>query len=196
MIGRPKTIDTDHTLAVALHGYWSQGLHGMSVNEVCRRAQISKPSLYREFGGEDGLLAAVLLLYQESVIKVVAQHTKSGKPFNACMKEVVDLLLQQEGRPRGCLLAKFRLTYEDLGELSQQTVVQIVRDVRADLRSWLERSQQAGEITTAFSLDDAARYLDRQMMLASLIAERGGDMHALRKQLEMALWCLAPGLKL
>ena len=59
MVGRPKTLDKSHALATALEGYWREGVYGMSVNEVCRRAGISKPGLYREFGGEDGLLTAV-----------------------------------------------------------------------------------------------------------------------------------------
>ena len=58
--GRPKTFDRDRTLDVAMESYWREGPGGISLNEVCRRAQVSKPGLYREFGNEDGLLDAVL----------------------------------------------------------------------------------------------------------------------------------------
>ena len=61
--GRPKTIEYDTTLAIAVNAYWSKGIDGMSVNEVCRLAKVSKPSLYREFGNEDGLLNAVFKYY-------------------------------------------------------------------------------------------------------------------------------------
>ena len=67
-VGRPKTLSRDHALGVALEGYWREGIYGMSVNEVCRRAKIAKPGLYREFGGEDGLMTAVLDLYSKSVL--------------------------------------------------------------------------------------------------------------------------------
>ena len=43
--------------------YWRDGVHAF--NEVCRRVSVSKPSIYREFGGEDGLVEAVLIYYRD-----------------------------------------------------------------------------------------------------------------------------------
>ena len=194
--GRPKTFDSQHALAVALHGYWSQGPHAMSLNEVCRRAQVSKPSLYREFGGEDGLLAAVLSLYQETVIELIREHMRSDKPFRVALKDIIDLLLAPERQPSGCLLAKFRLAYPELGELTQQTIDRLVQDNRQGIRVWLARAREAGEISDAVCLDDASHLVDRQLMLATVIADRGEELERVRRQLEMSLWCLVPGLEL
>ena len=194
--GRPRTFDSRHALGVALHGYWTQGPHAMSLNEVCRRAQVSKPSLYREFGGEDGLLAAVLDLYQETVVEVLREHMRSDKPFRVALKGIVDLLLAPERQPSGCLLAKFRLAYPELGELTQQTIDRLVQDNRQGIRDWLERAKQAGEISDAVCLDDASHLVDRQLVLATVLADRGEERERVRRQLEMSLWCLVPGLKL
>ena len=45
-----------------MDSYWRDGVENVSLNELCRRAEVSKPGVYREFGGEEGLLDAVLEL--------------------------------------------------------------------------------------------------------------------------------------
>ena len=50
--GRPKKIDQQHVVEVAMTLYWAEGLR-VSLNEICRQAGIAKTSFYREFGSED-----------------------------------------------------------------------------------------------------------------------------------------------
>ncbi len=59
-IGRPKTFDRDRVIGIAMECYWREGVDGVLLNELCRRAAVSKPGVYREFGGEDGLMDAVV----------------------------------------------------------------------------------------------------------------------------------------
>ena len=99
MVGRPRTLDRNHALAIALEGYWREGLYGMSVNEVCRRADISKPGLYREFGGEDGLLTAVLQLYRDTVLQKLYSLLESPHPFEVVLRTYVNDLLRVSGSP-------------------------------------------------------------------------------------------------
>ena len=65
--GRPKTFDRAHTLEVAVDSYWRDGIDAVSVNEICRRAGVAKPGVYREFGDEDDLMDAVLTEYHAKV---------------------------------------------------------------------------------------------------------------------------------
>ena len=69
--GRPKTIDLERIKNVAMINYWSDGPTNVSLNEICFKAKISKPGLYREFGGEDGLMKSVLLLYKNTLIQQI-----------------------------------------------------------------------------------------------------------------------------
>ena len=67
--GRPKTFNRDHVLGVAMQTYWQEGLDSVSVNEICKKAEVSKPGLYREFNNEEGLIIAVLDNYEKEVLK-------------------------------------------------------------------------------------------------------------------------------
>ncbi len=197
MTGRPKTLNREHALAVALEGYWREGIYGMSVNEVCRRAEISKPGLYREFGGEDGLLTAVLQLYRETVIDQLATHLQSPYPFREVFRQYVNAALHQNGHPPGCLLAEMRLIQpDDLGENTRAKVAECSEELYRHYRGWLERAQGNAEISSDLDLDTAARLLDSQMMTASLKAHRGGDVEKIKGELIMALWRLTPDLEL
>ena len=197
MVGRPKTLNREHALAVALEGYWREGVYGMSVNEVCRRAKISKPGLYREFGGEDGLLTAVLQLYRETVMDVLAQHLREDSSFQNVFRLYVNAALHQNGHPPGCLLCEMRLIQnEDLGDSTRKKVQECSDEIYGYYRDWIERAQKKGEIAAEVDLDTAARLLDSQMMTASLKAYRGGDVEKIKEELQMALWRLTPDLEL
>ena len=79
--GRPKKIDPNLTLEIAIQAYWSKGIDQMSINEICRLANVSKPSVYREFGNEDGLLAAVLAKYQRQTLDNLGEKNRAAKIF-------------------------------------------------------------------------------------------------------------------
>jgi AcrR family transcriptional regulator len=66
---RGKTMNRDHTLEVAMHAYWASGVDGVSVNEICKLAKVSKSSAYREFGSEDGLMRAALNAYEAQALR-------------------------------------------------------------------------------------------------------------------------------
>ena len=88
--GRPKTIDLERIKNVAMVNYWSDWPTNVSLNEICIKAKISKPGFYREFGGEDGLMHSVLLLYKNTLIKQILNILKLEKPFD----ETIDLLIE------------------------------------------------------------------------------------------------------
>ena len=197
MAGRPRTLDRNHALAVALEGYWREGLYGMSVNEVCRRADISKPGLYREFGGEDGLLTAVLQLYRDTVMQKLYTHLASPHPFEVVLRAYVNQLLRATGSPPGCFLGELRLVkYDDLGEATRLLVEELAQELRGNYRRWLARAQANGEIPGDLDLDMLARHLDTQIMTACIGAKRGGDVARIKAEFGLAMWRLSPDLKL
>ena len=192
MVGRPKTLNKDHALATALEGYWREGIYGMSVNEVCRRAGISKPGLYREFGGEDGLLTAVLERYEATVIDRIHRHLELEHSFTESMALFIGAFFANADRPQGCLLAELRLAYASLGEATQATVTKVVKGYQAMFRDWLERRQASGDVSIDLDLDRATRYLDSQLMLAAAQAQRGDDPRDIEERFMMSLKALMP----
>lgn len=197
MVGRPQTLDRNHALAVALEGYWREGLYGMSVNEVCRRAAISKPGLYREFGGEDGLISAVLQLYRDTVLQKLFDHLQSPHPFRAVLEGFINEVLRPKSDPPGCLLGELRMAKaDDLGAETRRQVEKYEAEVLAEYQAWLQRAQRNGEIPADVDLSTAARHVDTQVMTACMRVNRGRDVAEIKAELQIALWRLSPDLSL
>ncbi len=165
--GRPKTFDREHTLDVAVDGYWREGVDSLSLNEVCRRAEISKPGLYREFGGEDQFLDAVLTRYCETVLGPRMAAYDEDKPFRETLESIIAFATRGpvSDMPAGCLFAKMKAARGQLGTVTGAHVDDLRAQLIATYTEWLERSAQRGEITLPASLETTASYVDTQMTL-------------------------------
>ena len=120
--GRPKTLDRQHTIETAMACYWREGVDVFSVNKICHYAQISKPGLYREFGGEDGLMEAVLNHYREVMVKPLLAMLETDRPFAEVLRDLVVWMTEQHETPPGCLFAKMRTSPTRLGPATWQSI--------------------------------------------------------------------------
>ena len=164
--GRPKTIDLERIKNVAMVNYWSDGPTNVSLNEICFKAKISKPGLYREFGGEDGLMKSVLLLYKNTLIQQILDLLKLEKTFD----ETLDLLIafvignkDEEHIKKGCLLAKFRQSREKFGEKTQEQIDIILRERYLNFELWIKKAKSKGEFDLPLSSKFVARYIISQL---------------------------------
>ncbi|MEO1076346.1 MAG: TetR/AcrR family transcriptional regulator [Bacteroidota bacterium] len=190
--GRPKTLDRARILAVATESYWDEGPASMGVNEVCRRAGISKPGLYREFGGEDGLTAAVLDHYWATVIRPSFQPLAAEHPFAEMLDGVLTWLTSERGVPAGCLFAKMRSAPVDLGPETAARIAVLRDEMRAVYQAWFERGLVQGEVNAAVEPGLAGYLLDTQFKTVQMLVAEGEPHDLVREQARLALACLLP----
>ncbi|MBA0189884.1 TetR/AcrR family transcriptional regulator [Pectobacterium odoriferum] len=187
--GRPKTLDRDHVLDVAMDAYWKEDIGNLSLNEICRRSGISKPSLYREFSNEDGLMKAVLIKYQEQVLNPVQQMLNSKTPFREALDNLVSFATSvscNHESPNGCLFIKMRESRVHLGEATRAQVDFLEEQGLSVFRKWVERSKAKGEFSADISSEFAAIYIDAQLSHASSQIARGEDQQIVKKILLVA----------
>ena len=79
----------DSIIERATEVFWRDGPYSLSLNEVCRRIETSKPTIYREFGGEDGLMAAALEHYRVLMIVPLIQMLQLERTFTELLDEFV-----------------------------------------------------------------------------------------------------------
>ena len=123
--GRPKTLDREHVLDVAMASYWKEDIGNLSLNEICRRCDISKPGLYREFLNEDGLMKAVILKYHQEVLSPVQQMLSTDAAFRETLDNLVLFAASvscHDESPNGCLFIKLRESRTHLGEATRAQV--------------------------------------------------------------------------
>lgn len=185
--GRPKTFERPKVVSVAMQSYWQDGVDGVSLNEVCRLAGVSKPGVYREFGGEDGLKAAAFKHYAEVVSGSMLSEVVGAQPFAQGLTALIQAVTTPaEARPLGCLLAKTRWSSARLGPETRAQVDAAVETVHEAFMAWVLQAKTRGEIPADIAVDVAAAFLITQFntILMQMAAEE--DPTFIRAQARLA----------
>jgi AcrR family transcriptional regulator len=186
--GRPKTFDRARTLDVAIDSYWRHSVDSVSVNEICRRAKISKPGLYREFGDEDHLMDAALTRYSETVLAPVLATLSDDRPFRKTLESLIEFATREETPhvPAGCLFAKMRSFRWRLGPVTGEHVDQLREGAIAAYAAWLERRANRGEIELPAPIEITATYVDAQLTMMLTQISAGEDPELVRAHAHLA----------
>ena len=170
-----------------MESYWRDGLDGVSLNELCRRAGVSKPGLYREFGGEDGLMDATLGRYAETVLAPSLVPITSGRPFAEVLTEVVETLTDvNRAGPAGCLLVKMHHSPARLGPMVKDRVSALRAGARSAYAAWVEEAKGRGEVSAGISTEVAAVFIETQCSNLLVQMALGEDPESLRAQAALA----------
>ncbi len=167
--------------------YWRRGLSSVSLNEMCRLAGISKPALYREFGGEDGLQAAALDAYREVVVVPMLQALFVERPFAATLDGAIVALTSDRGTPSGCLFTRMRIDRSKLGPLAADRVRQLEQEQLDAFARWYRSGLERGEANPEHSAELAARCVDTQLAAVLVQMGLGLDPESVRQQARVAL---------
>lgn len=184
--GRPRTMSPEALLEVAVTTYWHEGPE-VSVNAICERAGVSKPSLYREFGSEDGLTLAALESYAGMVQSQLQGLLSSELSFSRKLEALIAFASEDSRNEHGCLFVKMRAARLDLGPKTQAKVAEIEAATLEIYTRFFQDSREKGEWLGSITPVFAAQYLHAQIGLAASQRALGADPAKVRSLLEYAL---------
>ena len=185
--GRPKTMSAEKVLEVAIEAYWQNDLADVSVNSICRAAQVSKPSVYREFGNEDGLTHAALESYAEQLLSDLSKILQSGQGMNETLDALIDFIITDARLEIGCLFHKMRAGKNSLGPKTHELVEELNRAAQGNFQTFFQDRRSTGDWYGAVSIDVAAKYLGEQIALALGQRASGENATTIREILSLAL---------
>ena len=149
-----------------MQAYWQDGQAAVSLNSVCQRAGVSKPSLYKEFGSEDGLKQAVLVDYHQMTMGPLFELLAVDQPFETALEALTAYILrdhQEHGMPNGCLFVDLCQCRAHLGELTGAQVDEL-RDLSIETYAkWIDRAKVNGQFNPAIPTRTAALYIEAQI---------------------------------
>ena len=182
--GRPKTINYDATLNIAMEAYWANGIDGMSVNEICRLADVSKPSLYREFGNEDELLSLVFKNYSLGLHASLTNLFEKNENFKDTINELVEF---SGSVTKGCLAAKAFQAFSRLGEKGKKELNTLKQGTLRLFQDFVANSRQ--EISLGKNWDNfmIAEYIFSIFINAMGMSERGICPNKIKRTMSLAL---------
>ena len=185
--GRPRTLNAEQVLDVAMKAYWHSDPADVSVNAICQMAGISKPSLYREFGSEDGLSRAALDRYADQVLAEMFVMLHGGKGLRGTLAALIDFASHDPRMETGCLFYKLRAGKHRLGPETRARVEEIDAAARAAYTTFLQSARDAGDWPGDLSAEAGAAYLGEQIALAITQRASGEDPVRIREMLTLAL---------
>jgi AcrR family transcriptional regulator len=180
-------MDTAKVCDVAMTAYWQSDPADVSVNAICQMAGISKPSLYRAFGSEDGLTRAVLDTYAERVLSAVFAILQGGKGLRDTLAALIDFASADPRMETGCLFYKMRAGKHRLGPETRARVEEIDAAAQAAYAAFLQSCHDAGDWPGGLSVEAGATYLGEQIALAITQRASGEDPARIREMLTLAL---------
>lgn len=164
--GRPRTLKKADVTEVAMNAYLEHGPTEVSLNAICQQSGVSKPSVYREFGNDDGLCHAALSAYADKVLGKTLAITKSDDSFLSKLKQITYLVAEDTLHDHGCLFVKMRAAKSRLGPRTQDLITQIDSMALAAFAEVLTKARASGEWSGDIPIDLGARYLQAQIGLA------------------------------
>jgi len=190
--GRPKSVDRQGAIELAMKNYWREGVHSLSLNELCRRARLSKPALYREFGGEDGLMDAALAYYDLRIVQPVLDAVAMERPFGELVELLIAGMTTAEGASDGCLFTEMRLARGSFGEKTEQRVRAMEMRRRQVFEAWFSSALGRGEVARSVSPKLAGRYIDAQISNVLMQMGAGETPELVAEQARLAFLVLQP----
>ena len=192
-IGRPVSFDRTSTIEAATNLYWQSGVAATSFNEVSRALGISKPTLYRYFGDEDGLVSAAIehyvshrTLYADLLGATGDIRTDLNAWFD---KQIDDLYEKHEdaSMPTGCLLMECVQLGNAIGEKSRATVHQAVQGILDMFEERLKAAEAAGQLRPGIDLNAAVRLVAGQTIIAKNVVLIGEPKENLKRMVALAI---------
>lgn len=185
--GRPRVMVNEQVVDVAMNAYWQTDPGEVSVNEICKLASISKPSLYREFRNEDGLTLAVLERYAEKVLAELFTLLQEGRGLQGTLNALIEFASANTKMETGCLFYKMRVGKHRLGPQTRLRVEEIEAEAQAAYAAFLQAHIASDNWPTGLSVETGAKYLSEQLALAITQRAAGESQERIREMLRLAL---------
>lgn len=180
-------MNAEKVLDVAMKAYWHSDPADVSVNAICQMAGISKPSLYREFGSEDGLSRAAIDRYAKQVLSEMFVILNSGTGLRQTLDALIDFACDDPRLETGCLFYKMRSGKHRLGPDTLARVEEIDAAAQAAYGEFLQAARDAGDWPDGPSVEAGGTYLGEQIALAITQRASGEDPARIREMLTLAL---------
>lgn len=175
-MARPKTYTRDAVLARATDLFARKGYDGAHLQELVEVTGLNRFSLYKEFGGKEGLFQAALDAYLER-LAALGRHLEYDPPGLANVRAYYAELLAHDF-PHGCLAVNTIREKHVVPPRIYATIERFAASSEESLRRNLQAARDAGELSAGTDVDALAQFLtalDMGIMSYGIVAPERAD---------------------
>ena len=191
--GRPKTFNKDQASKIAMETYWKEGIENVSLNEMCRKIGESKPSVYREYGGEEGLQLAALELYYKHRVEPVGKILFGAEEILVGIKSAFDFLINDHFKDEkivaACMYNREGMhPSENLSVMCKNFIENKDKENMSFLKEGLKRALDKEDLKKGINLDAYSVYIFNQIkLIASLSSKSQLPKSTLREMVDLIM---------
>jgi AcrR family transcriptional regulator len=196
--GRPKTFNKAQASKIAMETYWKEGIENVSLNEMCRKIGESKPSVYREYGGEEGLQLAALELYYKDRVEPVGKILFDAESILVGIKSAFDFLINEhfkdEKMGAACMFNREGMhPSENLSVMCKNFIEKKDKENMSFLKEGLKRALDKEYLNKGINIDTYSVYIFNQIkLIASLSNNNQLPKSTLREMVDLIMTPLLP----
>ncbi|MBD2843621.1 TetR/AcrR family transcriptional regulator [Paenibacillus sp. IB182496] len=194
-MSRPREFDADLALRQCMDVFWAKGFKATSFEDLTRRTQVKKQSLYGAFEDKRSLYLQALALYRKQFIRMLEQAASQKAPVRKKLDDIRLLSLGSgEGGAacRGCLMVNAVLEFgaEDLAVSAE--IASMSAEVERILEVVLREGQAQHIITTRCASRELAAYLSNVLRSAKVMERSGAGRASIDAVLQTSFALLEP----
>lgn len=196
--GRPKTFNKAQASKIAMETYWKEGIENVSLNEMCRKIGESKPSVYREYGGEEGLQLAALELYYKDRVEPVGKILFGAEDIRVGIKSAFYFLINEhfkdEKMGAACMFNREGMhPSENLSVMCKNFIEKKDKENMSFLKEGLKRALDKEYLNKGINIDTYSVYIFNQIkLIASLSNNKQLSKSTLREMVDLIMSPLLP----
>jgi TetR/AcrR family transcriptional regulator, transcriptional repressor for nem operon len=188
-MSRTAKLHSSEILEKAMHFFWENGFSGASIDALVKDIGTTRFSLYQQFGGKEGLYAAVLDHYSDHVVTQAVRYlndTNAGlQGIEKYFEHLTSTAHKNDCLARGCLMANTAIEFGNsqsaLLSLANQHHERIVAAMRNALKS------MSADKLPRKNIQRQAEFLATFAQGLWLRARAGDDMQTLKKAYKVAI---------
>jgi len=188
--GRPRALDRDVGLDIAVRLFWERGYEGTSTADLTKAMGINPPTLYSMFGSKEEL-------YRQALeFSIAREHGRRSEILQSSLPIFKALRLYlydiadgdtQPDKPPGCMVSTAVLQHaEENASVARMTAA--LREASTQtLRARFDRAVEEGELPAQTDTDTLARFYGAIIQGMSAQACDGACNALLKRMIDLAL---------
>lgn len=132
----------ERIVATAADLIWSRGYNRTSIDDIIRKADVSKGSLYHHFSSKESLGLAVIDTWTDHFGAHIAANLSDARSPEGNLHAILDAMVsaQEESGFRGCPLGRLALEMGDVSESFRQRLQEGFNDFSDLFTAYLEQA--------------------------------------------------------
>ncbi|MCP3747513.1 MULTISPECIES: TetR/AcrR family transcriptional regulator [Paenibacillus] len=191
-MSRPREFDVDRVLQQTMEVFWNKGFKSTSYEDLTRTTGVKKQSLYGVFNDKRSLFLKALVHYREQYIEILEKlEAQEMSPVNK-LESLRDSLLDEEATSRGCLMVNSALEFGTEDDQVTREIELMFTEAEQILEKIVISGQEQQLITTRFSSEELASYLNNAILGARIQEKSGASREQIKAILRVSFSMILP----